>query len=295
LTEGMMVSSCWSDMLAKLITAIGKDDFCQCLADCCQNLTGYNSAVMIIFTPHQKPSLIYNNLNQDDVEPTLGSYFAGAYLLDPFYVLYKSNATDGIYRLKDIAPEEFFDTKYYRNYFHDTRIIDETAIMLKINEGFYLNVSLCLREGGDVSKLNVDALKLVYPFLSAACLQNWSREEQIAPLRATGSSAGEFGTTLDAAFSSFGTSFLTPRECEIVHLILKGYSTKSIAKLLNISDGTVKVHRKRFHVKLEVSSQAELFSLFLEAISMVPLGSNKDPLELYYLSQQPNNHIENTG
>jgi hypothetical protein len=49
----------------------------------------------------------------------------------------------------------------------------------------------------------------------------------------------------------------------------------------------VKVHRKHFHGKLSVSSQAELFSLFIEAISMVPSGVERDPLYYYYLSQQP--------
>ena len=43
---------------------------------------------------------------------------------------------------------------------------------------------------------------------------------------------------------------------------------------------------KRFHNKLDISSQAELFSLFLEAISMVPLGADLDPLHYYYSSQK---------
>ena len=43
---------------------------------------------------------------------------------------------------------------------------------------------------------------------------------------------------------------------------------------------------KRFHNKLDISSQAELFSLFLEAISMVPLGADLDPLHYYYSSQE---------
>lgn len=288
MAKELMISPSWCEMLASLIAAIGKETFCQRLTHCCQALTGYNSAVVIIFMPHQKPRLIYNNLNKDDLTPTLGSYFSGAYLLDPFYILYKTAISDGVYRLTDIAPEGFFETKYYRSYFQDTRIIDETAVMIKISEQLYLNISFCLREGGNIATLDVDALKIIYPLLSSACQQHWSRDDQVAPLLTTLGAAGEFGTTLDAAFSNFGITYLTPRECEIVHLILKGYSTKSIAKLLGISDGTVKVHRKRFHVKLEVSSQAELFSLFLEAISMVPLGCNKDPLEFYYLSQQIN-------
>ncbi len=69
-------------------------------------------------------------------------------------------------------------------------------------------------------------------------------------------------------------------------LKLKSYASKTIAALLEISVDTVKVHRKHFHGKLSVSSQTELFSLFIEAISMVPSGVERDTL-YYYLSQQP--------
>ena len=56
---------------------------------------------------------------------------------------------------------------------------------------------------------------------------------------------------------------LTHRECEIAGLILKGHSSKSIARIIEISPGTVKIHRKNIYRKLGISSQSELFSLFL--------------------------------
>ncbi len=84
------------------------------------------------------------------------------------------------------------------------------------------------------------------------------------------------------AFRNFGRDHLSKRECEVGQLILKGHSSKSIARLLNISIDTVKVHNKRFHTKLDVSTQAELFSLFLEAISLVPFDTDVDPLSHYY-------------
>jgi hypothetical protein len=38
---------------------------------------------------------------------------------------------------------------------------------------------------------------------------------------------------------------------------------------------------RRFHAKLGISSQAELFSLFLESISLVPFDADIDPLTHY--------------
>ena len=67
----------------------------------------------------------------------------------------------------------------------------------------------------------------------------------------------------------------------MIQLILQGHSNKAIAGLLDISVDTVKVYNKRFHQKLEISSQAELFSLFLEAIALVPFDADIDPLSHY--------------
>lgn len=65
---------------------------------------------------------------------------------------------------------------------------------------------------------------------------------------------------------------LTPRECEVVKLVLRGYSTKSISQSLGISPGTVKVHRENIYGKLGVSTQAELFNMFIASISAMPAG-----------------------
>ncbi len=50
---------------------------------------------------------------------------------------------------------------------------------------------------------------------------------------------------------------LTSRELEILKLIAKGMSNKLIARELNISDGTVKVHVKHFLKKLNLRSRVE--------------------------------------
>ena len=54
---------------------------------------------------------------------------------------------------------------------------------------------------------------------------------------------------------------LTPREKEIVALILQGYPTITIAERLGLSRGTVKNHRRRIYYKLDITSERELFLL----------------------------------
>ena len=87
-----------------------------------------------------------------------------------------------------------------------------------------------------------------------------------------------FHEGLRRAYDSFGTSILTERERDVVHLLLQGNSAKAIARALSISPDTARNHLKRIYPKLEVSSQAELFALFFRALEQVEPGFDGDPL-----------------
>ena len=62
---------------------------------------------------------------------------------------------------------------------------------------------------------------------------------------------------------------LTPRECEVVALIFEGHPTFTIAQRLGLSIGTVKNHRRRLYRKLDITTERELFLLYIEALSRV--------------------------
>jgi DNA-binding CsgD family transcriptional regulator len=69
---------------------------------------------------------------------------------------------------------------------------------------------------------------------------------------------------------SFGAGILTPREREIAAFTLKGHSADSTGQILGISPGTVRIHRRNIYAKLQVNSQGELFSRFLQMLTDVP-------------------------
>jgi two-component system, LuxR family, response regulator FixJ len=56
---------------------------------------------------------------------------------------------------------------------------------------------------------------------------------------------------------------LSEREREVLQLILDGQPTREISKALYISVKTVEFHRARIREKLGVTTQAQLFSLFI--------------------------------
>ena len=58
---------------------------------------------------------------------------------------------------------------------------------------------------------------------------------------------------------------LTPREREILHLVIKGMATREIAELLNISPRTIDSHRGNIGEKLGTTSVAEMARMVLMA------------------------------
>jgi DNA-binding CsgD family transcriptional regulator len=68
---------------------------------------------------------------------------------------------------------------------------------------------------------------------------------------------------------------LTRRERDIVALILQGYPSSEIARKLKIGRGTVKNHRRRLYYKLDITSEREVFLLFMRALGReaVPAGA----------------------
>ena len=68
------------------------------------------------------------------------------------------------------------------------------------------------------------------------------------------------------AFENFGATALSPRELEIVRLLISGASAKVIGLTLQIATGTVQNHIKHIYQKLGISSRGELFGRFIDEL-----------------------------
>jgi len=55
---------------------------------------------------------------------------------------------------------------------------------------------------------------------------------------------------------------LTPRQCQIATLAVKGFSNKQIARELNIREGTVKMHLHKVYERLGIGNRTSLAALF---------------------------------
>lgn len=277
LSGSIITSKGWQQVLADMIEALASDSFYEKFSRGCELVSGYQSTIVVWASTAHRPINMFDDLPDQYAVETKTDWFDGAYLLDPFYSLFVNNAPDGIYHLADLAPDNFFDSEYYRSYYSRTGLTDEIGLLFNFDPDHCLMISLGNRESAPPKPAQVANLQLVLPVLRSLC-----RKQQSA-----GEGEINFSAPLDRAFRNFGKDHLSNRECEVVQLILKGHSNKSIASLLGISVDTVKVFNKRFHAKLEISSQAELFSLFMEAISLVPFDADMDPLTHYLEITKP--------
>jgi DNA-binding CsgD family transcriptional regulator len=269
---GNLASTQWQQLLAAMVAGLAHKDFYARFSAGCEYLSGFQSTMVVWLSTEHRPIHLYDDLPEEFADSTIVEWYNGAYLLDPFYGLFLGNAPDGIYRLQDVAPDNFFDSEYYRSYYLGTGLSDEWGLLINLDDDHAILLSLGNRGSTPADPAQLAELQTSLPVLAELCRRQQSADDgQI-----------NFSAPLDIAFRNFGKDHLSKRECEVVQLILKGHSNKSIARLLEISVDTVKVFNKRFHAKLEISSQAELFSLFLEAIALVPFDADVDPLTHYF-------------
>lgn len=265
----------FSQALASLIPIIGSDSFPGHLVDLLKRLVSFNNALVLVYAKNQPPLLEYNDLPSTERQANVERFLEGAYLLDPCYRAIVDNNTDGFYRLKNITPKGFTSSEYYRNYYRYTGLKDEFGYILPISSNSAINISLGRTETAQpLNRREVQVLTDIAPVIAELCRQHWSGE------RAPKESAA-LNEQLENALDNFGRSILTERETQVVQLFLHGHSTNSIAERLGISPETVKLHRKNSYAKLDVSSQAELFYLFIDSLTSLDKYSGGDPLVGY--------------
>jgi len=77
-------------------------------------------------------------------------------------------------------------------------------------------------------------------------------------------SEGYIQTDVKEFFEQFYITYhLSPRERQLVEKTLRGYSMPVIAEKLDLSLGTVRNYKQRLYAKLDITSEREIFSLFM--------------------------------
>jgi DNA-binding CsgD family transcriptional regulator len=242
--------------LARAITAIGTADFMPRALDYLRCAAPFKGCFLTLLDGKRPPLHLFDNVRDEMRSHVIDTYLDGIYLLDPFFVLYHRDRPEGVFNLKDAAPDRFQQSTYFRNYYGSIRLRDEIAALIALPSGKHLFYSIGRRAGESrFYARELRGLRQLFPVFAAMNRKHFAQESYAAP-------EGE----IDTAMQRFGAGELTDREREIAILVLKGHSTNSVAEVTGVTPGTVKIHRKNIYRKLDISSQSELFSLFLQSL-----------------------------
>lgn len=254
------------EALPAVADAIGTDQFARRLIEALRQVLSFDWWMVMVYHPQANPDMLEENFTGSWRERGLTTYVGAFFVLDPFYIMSRALDHPEVCRLGDIAPDGFHESEYHRAHYATGRIGDEVGFLWPLEPGVTFAVSLERSENGPHFSANdVANLEAVQPLLSSFARRHWAATQSGSGV----SMPHELGRLVQQAAADFGRDVLTPRECEVVKLVLRGYSTKSVSQALGISPGTVKVHRENIYAKLHVSSQAELFNLFIASVSTV--------------------------
>lgn len=270
----------WNQKIREIIAQIDTSLIPQLLMEAVIDLVPVDYPCLIVYEKERKPCWLYGALSD---KKSMEYFLSAPYLLDPFYRAGIDGIESGCYHLRDIAPPGFKQSEYYRNYYVPAaHWDDEVGYIIQIDEVCFVNIALGRLAGSPrFKRREIILLNTIEPVISGLMERYFNNVEG----RSIGRNAQEskLNLCLEAAFRNFGISLLTKREYEVIHCLLRGHNTKSIAKRLDISIATIKLHRSNAYKKLDISTQSELFSIFLDSLSFIEQSPYEDPLA-YYMS-----------
>jgi DNA-binding CsgD family transcriptional regulator len=246
-----------------VVAALDSPTLPQTLADLLRQVAPFTYTVMFGYHGSAQPIDLYDDFPPGKRKVFVTDYQAGPYMLDPFYLAASRSVAPGLYRLRDLAPDRFYQGEYFRSYYVQTGLAEEIAYFVTLPDHSTLTLSL-MRAEKPFSQKEFTALEAVFPFVSAIARQHWPGLDQSRGKGSTARQRPQRRMTYD--LGSFGEGILTPREREVAEFTLKGHSAESAGQILGISPGTVRIHRRNIYAKLRINSQGELFSRFLDTL-----------------------------
>lgn len=258
----------------ELVSAIGRDTFFSLFSEVLGDSLDFEFLIVFLYRKDAAPARLHDSITAARHRRGLNNYLKNTYVLNPFYQALRKGVEPGVYFMKQFTPAPC-DLETRRQEFR-LRVdsyeeigfltedwpsgMQELLLVMPIDSSTLIEVSLSKKEaGGGFTGRNVSELRNAFPFFHALIGKHWEIASHLlapeleAPL-------------LERLFIAFGQDLLSERERQVIRLVLLGHSSTSIALNLDVALPTVKSHRRNAYAKLGISSQAELFALFMSSV-----------------------------
>jgi DNA-binding CsgD family transcriptional regulator len=273
----------WDLLISRVVENLGDDNFFTTLCASFQQVVHLNKGNLILaYQQHNRPGVLAHSLAGKDLKLHVDNYLAGLYLLDPFYQAAANGLSSGFYKLDDLAPDDFYETEYFLRYYQEGNINDDLGYCFALGDvgrpGDHIHISFASTRDEELGEKQISFLREKEPVVRALVLKHLRLTDNAVLTRPD----SDLHRQLMQVMNEFGSTILTNREREVLKLILHGHSSQSISEKLEIALRTVKLHRQNLYQKLDISSQAELFYLFIDSLTCLDSGDGFDPLSAYF-------------
>lgn len=262
---------------SQLWRRLGTAEFPAAVMDVLESVCPTDSCGILVFHRQRKPQSLLHRFNPVERKVPADIYSTGPYALDPQYLLFLAGCPTGAYWLRDVAPDDFYTTEYYQTFYSKTGVTDSVDVLWRLDDNtalvFFMQRNI---HSPEFTSADLTALNMILPVLAEALTRHYQLYQ---PVQAA--TEDKTHQQVECTLNYFASSLLTRREQDVLLYLLRGYSSALTAEKLTTSDGTVKIHRKNIYRKLEIGSQAELFSLFINCIPYARPDEKTDPLLLY--------------
>jgi len=264
--------------LARMTGAIGSADWFDAVLNLLGTVCAMDSGGAMVYHREQRPRRILHRFDPSERALPEDAYLSGPYVLDPHYQLFAAGGPNGAHRLTDIAPDDFFQSEYYRVFYSQIGLSDSIELLWRIDADSALNIFIerSIRKP-KFQDADMVAIQILLPVIFASA----TRHHELTAAASRRDSDNLTHRKVQSTIENFASSLLTQRERQVLFYMISGYSSALTAQRLNTTEGTIKIHRKNIYRKLDIGSQAELFSLFINCIPFAMPEASVDPLESY--------------
>jgi DNA-binding CsgD family transcriptional regulator len=243
--------------LARVADAVGETSFYGELLKVFGRRLGADLSMVMRYSRRHAPEYVIH----DGLKPEhIGLYLRGLYRLDPIYKLCRGRRVRGIKDLASVSTQDDRSGDYFNVFLRLTGMADDLVMLLPVDEDTSIGI---LYERGTPFRATESAeLQTLFPLVESL----HQLHQRLMPAReidATVPTPGLRPIDHEAALGAFLRHELTPRERDILHLVLIGYPNVKIAERLRLSVNTVKNHKKRMYLKLDITTERELFLAFV--------------------------------
>ena len=261
--------------ISNAIDAVGKDRLPNLLIKLIKFRIKIDAAILIIYRPESKPILLNSTFKEKRAKLGLNNYINDTYVLNPAYLSFKKGETRGITKITEISGKDSIKSLHYTKYkikeARDEDLgfltegwperLEEISILFDLPNKEMGELAIFKKKISGFNKSDLNTLQVLEPLIYSIFKNHWSTARQNIICEKSLSNKNK-------RYDSFGENTLSPREMEVAKLIFEGHSGNSIAANLDIAITTVKSHRKNMYKKLGIGSQQELFSRYIDSISL---------------------------